>query len=138
MRAIGTNIPAGVTIASIDSTTQVTLSTGTGVTAGTANIRFAIVDGITLGSSGGEDVNKLTTAQMPLHGHPFRASYATAGSASSDTTGGFLTRTTSASSQAAYSGAVSNATGQQIGGEGGGQAHNNIQPTLVLNYIIKT
>ena len=29
-------------------------------------------------------------------------------------------------------------TGYTSGSTGGGTAHNNVQPTLVLNYIIKT
>ena len=96
------------------------------------------LDGDTLGATGGAETHTLTEAQMPLHGHAFRASYASAGTASSDTTGGFITRTTSASTEAAYTGTPSNTQGQQIGGTGGGGAHNNVQPTIILNYIIKT
>lgn len=66
----------------------------------------------------------LTIAQMPLHGHPFQASYTSQTSASSQTTGGFMTNT-SASTQAAYTGGASSAQGQQIGGQGGGQAHDH-------------
>ena len=64
----------------------------------------------------------ITIAQMPLHGHPFRAAYVFANSVGANTTGGFLTNLSS-SSQAAFTGAVSDNQGQQIGGEGGGQTH---------------
>lgn len=66
----------------------------------------------------------ITIAQMPLHGHPFQASYVTQSSASSQTTGGFMTNT-AASSQAAYTGAASSTQGQQIGGTGGGATHDH-------------
>lgn len=65
----------------------------------------------------------ITIAQMPLHGHPFQASYFSQATASSQTTGGFMTSTAGVGSQAAYTGAVSSTQGQQIGGEGGGQTH---------------
>jgi microcystin-dependent protein len=76
---------------------------------------------------------------MPLHGHPFRASYTTTGSAdaSTQTTGGFPTKTTSAATQAAFTGTPANTAGQQIGGTGGGTAHNNMQPSMALNWIVK-
>lgn len=96
------------------------------------------LDGDTLGATGGSETHTLTTSEMPLHGHPFRSSYRSAGTASSDTTGGLMTRASDEASQAAYTGAVSNSQGQQIGGTGGGGAHNNVQPTIILNYIIRT
>jgi microcystin-dependent protein len=91
----------------------------------------------THGAKVGAEEHSLTEAQMPLHGHPFRATYVTASSAAVQTTGGFLTNNGSASSQAAYTGAVSNTQGQQIGGTGGGTAHNNMQPSMALNWIVK-
>jgi microcystin-dependent protein len=96
------------------------------------------IAGATLGASGGAETHTLTKAQMPLHGHPFRASYTSTSNAGSSTTGGLMTNTASANTQPAFTGAPSNNQGQQIGGEGGGQAHPNVQPTLILNFIIKT
>lgn len=94
------------------------------------------VNGDTLGGTGGAETHQLTETQMPLHGHPFRASYVA--SAASTTTGGLMTQTASAATQPAFTGEPTNTAGQQIGGTGGNAAHNNIQPTIVLNYIIKT
>lgn len=91
----------------------------------------------THGAKLGAEEHTLTESQMPLHGHPFRATYVAASSAAVQTTGGFLTNNGSASSQAAYTGTVSNSQGQQIGGTGGNSAHNNMQPSMALNWIVK-
>ena len=127
MSAIGANIPAGRTIASIDSATQVTLSSGTSVTAGTATIRFGAVDAQTLGSSGGAAVHTLATTQIPAHNHNFDA-------------GGnshYILKTTGGALGLTSGGVVANtATGVQ--NTGGGQAHPNVQPSTICNFIIKT
>lgn len=93
------------------------------------------VDGDVLGGTGGLETNTLTIAEMPLHGHPARIS--TSG-ADPNASGGTLLQTGSASTYPAFTGTPSNTPGQQIGGSGGGGAHNNVQPTIILNYIIKT
>jgi microcystin-dependent protein len=106
---------------------------------GTSASRLAaIIAGGTLGAAGGADTHTMSIAEMPLHGHPYRASYAQQGGAQSSTTGGFMHFTSAVSTQGPYTGVPSNTQGQGIGGEGGGGAHNNLQPTIVLNYIIKT
>lgn len=79
------------------------------------------VDGDILGGTGGAETHTLTEAQLPAHSHSFNARSGSGGSA-----------------------AVSYSTGlstlQQITttSAGSDQAHNNVQPTLILNYIIKT
>lgn len=101
--------------------------TGTGLTARTHGAKV-----------GAED-HSLTEAQMPLHGHPYRASVIVSGSsdATTSTTGGFPTKLTGLTTQAAFTGTPSNTAGQQIGGTGGGTAHNNMQPSMALNWIVK-
>jgi microcystin-dependent protein len=122
MAAIGSNIPAGRTIASIDSASQVTLNSGTSVLAGTAAVRFAIVDGATLGATGGNHVHTLTTPQMPAHNHSLGGSYNT-------------NRTTGSGGGENI---LSQLAATNTGNTGGGQAHPNTPPTMILNKIIKT
>lgn len=103
-----------------------------------ANRLASVISGGTLGAAGGTDIHQLSISEMPLHGHPYRASYAQQSGAQSSSSGGFLHYTVSVSNQGPYTGVPSNTQGQGIGGEGGNAPHNNIQPTIVLNYIIKT
>lgn len=95
------------------------------------------LDGDVLGATGGAETHTLTEAQMPLHGHPFRLTIQSASTASSSTTGGLMMGSTSLTNYPAFTGTPANTAGQQIGGAGGGGAHNNVQPSIVLNYIIK-
>lgn len=90
------------------------------------------------GDTGGAESHTLTEAQMPLHGHAVRTSVASSGSsdASTSTTGGFPMRLASVSNQAAFTGTPTNTAGQQIGGTGGGQSHNNMQPFIAMNCFI--
>lgn len=78
-----------------------------------------------LGNTGGEKEHKLTVNEMPAHNHLYRTSVG-AGNAEGtlnmgDQTGGVIT--------GEYGNAIQNT--------GGSQAHNNMQPYIALNYIIK-
>lgn len=125
MSVVGSTVPSGITIASIDSASQITLSTGVGVTAGSPSLRFYIVDGNTIGAAGGSQVHTLGTTQIPAHSHQLNggSSYSllkTTGGSDGLTTGSGLAETISSTSNA-----------------GGGQAHQNVQPSIVEMAIIK-
>lgn len=80
------------------------------------------INGAALGAAGGSDRHQLTQAQMPAHTHPVN------NSASTTIGGAFTTASLNA------------ANGLQpiTTSIGGDQAHPNTQPTIVLNYVIKT
>lgn len=79
------------------------------------------VAGTTLGATGGAETHTLTAAQIPPHTHPI------ASNSSRNTTSG-------GSDNVAMGGASTLNTGSNTGGGG---AHNNTQPTIILNAIIK-
>ncbi len=90
----------------------------------------------TLGTAGGAETHVLTTAQMPAHNHAITDpghvhSGPTNNSGSSPGGGGQLTGNASVNTG-------SSATGISIQNNGGGGAHPNVQPSIVLNKIIKT
>lgn len=78
-----------------------------------------------LGNTGGEKEHTLTVDEMPSHTHLYNASIGT-GNAE-----GSLAFGTSSGS------VISGQYGIAIQNAGGSQAHNNMQPYIALNYIIK-
>lgn len=75
----------------------------------------------TLGETGGEKTHTLTDDEMPYHTH-------TEGTAVLDVVNGGLEAPAP----------VGLPSASVTGGAGSGQAHNNLQPYLTLNFIIKT
>ena len=91
------------------------------------------LNGDTLGAAGGSETHTLTTAQLASHTHG-AGSYTGAGvggGSQEPGTSGIVTQ-----------GEFATSTPMSIGGTsaaaGSGSAHNNVQPTIILNYIIKT
>ena len=83
------------------------------------------ITGTTLGASGGSETHTLTEAQLAAHTHTYSNKIAATDSIynSTGSTSAMQSLTT-----------VSTATSST----GSNQAHNNTQPTIMLNYIIKT
>lgn len=126
MKVVGAGIPAGAAILTIASATSVTISANATATAAGVALRFGVVDGATVGDAGGSQVHALTTAQMPAHNHD-----------TYNNANGNITNTGGTT----YVGTVGNYTnvaGTATINTGGNQAHTNVQPTMVLNYLIKT
>lgn len=96
------------------------------------------ITGTTLGASGGNETHTLTTAQMPTHTH-IQNSHVHVQNRGQ--TGSTVTLTVgsgqwdSSPTSAGYNTQSATATNQT---EGSGNAHNNTQPTFILNKIIKT
>ena len=110
---MGGRVPAG------KETTATRLTSGAGG-----------VDGGTLAATGGDQTHTLTEAQLPAHAHNMTISsrvFNTGGSSDDNR----LSRANTGGS------AVTTNVGDTAD-TGSGNAHANVQPTIVLNYIIKT
>lgn len=93
------------------------------------------LNGDTLGATGGSEKHVLTTAQLASHSHGagnYQSSFTRLNSTSGDIFGGFLF--SDGNNQATQTNSVSGTSGSA----GSGSAHNNVQPTIILNYIIST
>ena len=85
-----------------------------------------------IGERAGSETVTLLASQLPNHTHALHASTA---SATGTTPGGAMLAATSAASYGPGPGAVAMAPGG-VSSAGGGQPHDNMAPTLVVNYII--
>lgn len=101
--------------------TRGTSATISAVSGGTITTAIANgVDGATLGAVGGSHVHVLTEAQLASHRHRITTAFVTSNVASG-----------SGDPEASNVTNITNSTG----GDG---PHNNVQPSIVMNYIIKT
>lgn len=84
-----------------------------------------------IGERGGSTTETLSASQLPSHGHQLQGTDRDA--QSGDPTGALY----AASSETVYgTTGPSNPTQAGTGFTGGGQAHNNLQPYLAINFII--
>ena len=106
------------------------------------------IDGTKLGASGGAETHLLSSAQIPSHSHAASTSTDAGHTHSGIVTGtGSVTNITNTAGGSATAGAVNTSGSTATGGShshtvtvnstGGDGAHNNTQPTLVTNFIIK-
>jgi len=98
----------------------------------------------TLGAAGGAETVTLTEAQMPSHTHAVTGSTNSAGDHAHTITGGAVGGEIgvrgvdgSDTGSTGTAGAHSHTISVTAANTGGGQSHANVQPTLILNKIIK-
>lgn len=92
------------------------------------------INGDTLGAAGGSESHTITEAELPAHTH-------TAGGTISIPVGENNTQPNNVSGLVSVTSSGNPATytaSGNTGSVGSGTAHNNVQPTIILNYIIKT
>lgn len=103
---------------------------------GSAANRITAAWADTVGQADGTESHTLVTGEMPSHQHDERYS--------DNSSNPQTLRAYSASSGANYSLAIANLTSVNVGtvlqtaATGGGGAHNNIQPSIAVNFIVKT
>ena len=95
-----------------------------GVVAG----RVVAAWGSTLGGTGGAQTHSLSTGELPSHSHGFTDRYLGSGS------GGALTGETSPAGTALTFATTAGVSGSQ----GSGNAHNNMQPSMAVAYVIRS
>jgi microcystin-dependent protein len=100
----------------------------------------AAINGTTLGATGGNQDNTLDTTRIPAHSHGYSDPGHTHAMLQGDTTpASFTGRAGEGDGNNNYfQNTTSSGVGITITNTGGGGAHNNTQPTIILNHIIST
>jgi len=96
------------------------------------------VDGDTLGASGGDETHQLTTAELAAHSHGLLGDYPTDEGQANTTLKGVGRQDQYQTGQPPTYETQSTEGDLLVQNTGSDTAHNNVQPTFILNYIIKT
>jgi microcystin-dependent protein len=123
IRASSTTIKLASSQANANAGTAIDI---TGAGAGVSQIEFTNDSYANIGKQGGEENHGESITEMPAHAHPGTTNTMFSGAS------GFLGLATGSGSstfQAAYT---------NIASQGGNTQHNNMQPYIVVSYIIKT
>jgi microcystin-dependent protein len=98
------------------------------------------LDGDTLGDTGGSETHTLITAELAGHTHTLAHVHTQQGTFGQAIISRDLTGIPSGPTDIMITpgtGATSGASAETTSSTGSGNAHNNVQPTIILNYIIK-
>ena len=112
---------------------------------GTAASRLtSVVTGSTLGAAGGTETHTLDSTQIPAHNHTATTtgtdgthSHTAVGAATVATGTNVATASGTAASPNTATNSGAHGHTISVGNTGGGLSHPNVQPTFILNYIIK-
>lgn len=105
---------------------------------GAGGIGTAVLGNV-VGNSGGAESVTLAVSEIPSHNHGGATGSSTVGS-QRNVSGSLTSGSNAVSANATFTSSTLNNSDHThtISSQGGGGAHNNIQPSLVVNYIIKT
>ncbi len=124
MAVSGTGIGSGITVQIVTSQNSIHLSSAVTLSDG---VRLTFANSESLGDTGGAKTHLLTSAEsgLPEHTHRVYIDYDRDGNTNDTPSGGNI-------------GTVLETTqGVNGGPQDASSAHNNVQPTIILNYIIK-
>ena len=143
----GPGIPAGTTVVSFPNNTTCIMSNAATATVSGATVRFSMLNDLGLNGSGGDDANLLNSSTFPYHTHGYY--WWNHSHQAYDQWSQFISASGIQGGphyNLQFPAAWRGTTGIQdagvegwhdTGAAGGGNAHNNTQPTLLVNKIIK-